>query len=483
VKGNLGERRTTSSSPISGFFNYKPVKGSLGEEENGRGGCLHPPVLSLPDSFLMRVGIVGGGITGLFIAHSLSQNRVPVTLFEKYNTLGGLIGCFKLGEVYLERYYHHLFKSDTPILQLLEQLGLQEKLIWREAKMGFFHQGKLYGFGTPLDLLRFTPLSLWERFRFGLSTLYLQRQKNWQNLEDIKVRDWITKYQGRRVYEIIWKPLLQAKFGEDYENISASWLWGRVNARGNSRSKGGHKEELGYIKGGFQQIVTALEASILRNGGRILKSTPVENIRCQGPAPFTLKTFKGSFAFDKVVFCAPIPDFLKALPQLPEDYVSRLKRIKYRAALCLILKLKEPLSDIYWLNISDPDIPFGGVIEHTNFVPPSEYRGFRIAYIFNYLDPQHPFYHMTKPQLFQTYLPALKKIFPHFKEASVEQSFLTKAYYATPVYTFQYSALKPPFETPIKDLYLANTSQIYPEDRNTSNGVAIGREVVRRLLA
>lgn len=451
----------------------------------------------------MRVGIIGGGITGLFIAHALSQNHISVTLFEKYATLGGLIGGFKLGNVYLERYYHHFFKSDLPLLQLLEQLGLQDKLFWREAKMGFYYRGPydpvghLYGFGTPIDLLKFTPLGLVDRLRFGFSMVYLQRLKRWEGLENIKVQDWAVRYQGRRVYEVIWQPLLKAKFGEDYENISASWLWGRVHARGNSRSKGGSKEELGYIRGGFQQLAMALETSILKNGGQIFKSTSVDHITCNGRDPFTLTTRKGSFAFDKVVFCVPIPDFLKTLGldhpnplerknrslDLSEEYINQLKKIKYRAAICLILKLKQPLSDIYWLNISDPEVPFGGIIEHTNFVPSSEYQGSHIVYIFNYLNHQHPFLNMSKLQLLQTYLPALQKIFPDFKESWIEQSFLTRADYATPVYIFQYSLIKPPFETPIKGLYLANTSQIYPEDRNTSNGIAIGMEVVKRLLS
>lgn len=369
--------------------------------------------------------------------------------------------------------------------------------------MGFYYRGPydpvghLYGFGTPIDLLKFTPLGLVDRLRFGFSMVYLQRLKRWEGLENIKVQDWAVRYQGRRVYEVIWQPLLKAKFGEDYENISASWLWGRVHARGNSRSKGGSKEELGYIRGGFQQLAMALETSILKNGGQIFKSTSVDHITCNGRDPFTLTTRKGSFAFDKVVFCVPIPDFLKTLGldhpnplerknrslDLSEEYINQLKKIKYRAAICLILKLKQPLSDIYWLNISDPEVPFGGIIEHTNFVPSSEYQGSHIVYIFNYLNHQHPFLNMSKLQLLQTYLPALQKIFPDFKESWIEQSFLTRADYATPVYIFQYSLIKPPFETPIKGLYLANTSQIYPEDRNTSNGIAIGMEVVKRLLS
>jgi protoporphyrinogen oxidase len=149
----------------------------------------------------------------------------------------------------------------------------------------------------------------------------------------------------------------------------------------------------------------------------------------------------------------------------------------------LILKLNRSLSDIYWLNISDPEVPFGGVIEHTNFIPPSEYQGYHIVYLFKYLTTDHPYYTMSKTELFQTYLPALRRIFPDFKETWVEQSFLMKADYATPVYAFKYSSIKPPFETPTKDLYLANTSQIYPEDRNTSNGIMIGMEVVKRLLS
>ena len=36
--------------------------------------------------------------------------------------------------------------------------------------------------------------------------------------------------------------------------------------------------------------------------------------------------------------------------------------------LCTIFVLKHSLSPIYWMNVSDTSVPFGGLIEHTNYL-------------------------------------------------------------------------------------------------------------------
>ena len=45
-----------------------------------------------------------------------------------------------------------------------------------------------------------------------------------------------------------------------------------------------------------------------------------------------------------------------------------------------------------------------------------------------------------------------------------------------------YSQRMPAHRTPIKNLYLANTTQIYPEDRGTNYSVRMGRQVARMVM-
>ena len=423
----------------------------------------------------MRIAIIGAGITGLTAEYELLKRRYDVTLFEK-STIGGLAGCFKLDDIFLEKYYHHFFSNDHPLLALIDELGLKEKLTWQETKMGFFFQNKIYSFGTAFDLLKFAPLSLFNRLKFGFSVLYFQKLNSWQKLEHITIEEWFTKHVSKEVYKVIWEPLLRAKFGEEYRNISAAWIWGRIHPRSQSREKG--KEKLGYIEGSTQMLVDALRIKIEEMGGEIKTNTRVTQIvsECQQIKGLTVKN--DFYSFDRVIATVPLPGFLAIAPDAPKETREPLTRIEYQGIICLILILNQPLSNIYWLNIGDFNIRFGGVIEHTNFISSEHYGGKHIVYLFNYVPITHSYFQFSKAELWQEYLPSLQRVFPQFQENWVDYIIMFKDYYGTPIYTLGYSEHKPEYTTSINGLYMANTAQIYPEDRNMSNCVSVARQVV-----
>ncbi len=83
----------------------------------------------------MHVGVIGGGALGLTAAMRLARKGAQVTLIEKEGELGGLAAGFRVGEggTYLEKAYHHLFRSDKDIQALLAELGLSDKLEWHNV--------------------------------------------------------------------------------------------------------------------------------------------------------------------------------------------------------------------------------------------------------------------------------------------------------------------------------------------------------------
>src|ERR1700744_2992376 len=130
-----------------------------------------------------KILIVGGGFTGLTAALRLSADKnYSVTLVESSPQLGGLAAGFPLAGTSLEKTYHHLFLTDTHILDLVKELGLQDKLVWLDSSVGIFRDGKVHSFKTPMDLLRFSPCSFSGRVRTGFAALYLKHQKNWRRL-------------------------------------------------------------------------------------------------------------------------------------------------------------------------------------------------------------------------------------------------------------------------------------------------------------
>jgi protoporphyrinogen oxidase len=384
----------------------------------------------------------------------------------------------------LERFYHHIFTSDVDIIHLIDELGLSERLLWLDSKVGFFHGGRIYDFVTPMELLKFSPLSLVDRVRLGLVSLYLRRYKNWPRMEGITAREWLTRYGGRRNYDVVWEPLLKNKFGASCDEIGMVWLWGKIHLRLTSRR--GKKERLGYLEGSFGLLIDTIKERIIGYGGEIHTSSPVINIIVEGEKAVGLQVEKKGMEreeklqmhhCDIIIATVPSPVFLDMVPQLARDYTGKLAAVRYQAAMVMALTLKEPLSHIYWMNISDASIPFVALIEHTNFMAPSVYGGKRIAYISNYLSKDNPLYALGSDELLAEYLPHLRKINPEFDPGWVEGHCLFRDDAAQPIITTNYSSRISEHATPISRLYLANTTQIYPEDRGMNYSVRLGRKV------
>lgn len=239
-------------------------------------------------------------------------------------------------------------------------------------------------------------------------------------------------------------------------------------------------EKLGYMEGGFVRIFTELERRILARGGKILTSTPVRKIRLDGNGRVRgLDTAAGSLDFDAVVWTAPVPHLLDAAPELPGELKARFESISYMAVLCFVLVLKNPVSDFYWMNIGDSSLPFGAVIEHTNFVPRAFYDGLTLLYVSSYIRRDHPDFQSASPDaVLEKFFPYLERMFPNFRRSSVEEALLFRDPFATPVYGKNYLAHLPPAEMPVRGLFLANTARIYPFDRNMSNSVRVSDEAV-----
>ena len=428
----------------------------------------------------MRIGIIGGGVAGLTAAYELAKKGHSVAVFEKEAELGGQATTFPIEGTRLEKFYHHLFTSDRHILHLINELGLSPRMRWIDSQVGLFHGGQVYDFVTPLDLLRFTPLSLSNRLWAGLVSVYLQRQTNWRKYEGITAKEWLEKYAGKSVYNAIWEPLLRSKFGDSYDEVSMTWFWGKMHLRFGSRPKGMQKEKLGYMEGSFQALIVELEKRIKELGGEVHTNASVEQVVVEDGKATGLTFHASRFTtrnFDLIIATAPSFAFTEIVPELPSDYIKKLRHVNYQSALCLVLKMRRPLSHIYWMNISDPSIPFVAAIEHTNYMPPEAYNGKHVLYLSNYLSLGSPLFSLSEDELLQEYLPHVQRINPEFDLDWVEGSWLFRDDAGQPIITCHYSQQVPDHQTPIQGLYLANTSQIYPEDRGMNYSVHLGQKI------
>ncbi len=432
----------------------------------------------------MRFGVIGGGVGGLGAAYELAKAGHFVAVYERAPFLGGLASTFDVGGGRLERFYHHLFLSDTTIIALLEELGLGDRLIWNESKVGYFTHNEIHPFSTAMDLLRFKPVPLFDRIRMGLVTLYLQRIKNWRKLEGTTAASFMRRWAGDRNFREIWEPLLRGKFTIYAEDLSMPWLWSKFATRVSSRKGPLGREKLGYISGSWQTLVDELERRIVAAGGETHVSTGVQRIVTSDSGVTGLLVDGDEtreIPFDAVI--ATVPSFvLPNLVNLPEDYAEKTRLIEYEGAIAVTWVLNRSLSPIYWLNVADEDIPFLLLLEQTNLVPPSEYGGKRIVYTANYVTRDDRRWEMKDEDIIADYAPHMKKINPEFDESWIDETYVHKEPAAQPIMTVNYSQKIPPVRTPVPGLWLASMSQVYPEDRGTNYSIRLGQQVARQVM-
>jgi protoporphyrinogen oxidase len=446
----------------------------------------------------MRVAVLGAGVAGLVAGHRLTQAGHTVDVYERWPGLGGQAATLDVGGGHLlERYYHHLFTTDVHIAALYEELGLPDELEWRDSSVAFFVDGRSWPFVTPMDLLRFRPLPLTARLRMGVSVLALQRgRQDVAPYERLTARDWIRRRMGRAAWEKVWGPLLRGKFGSRAEDISMAWLWKKLVLRREVKGQDIGGERLGYPRHSWELLFTTLAASIERGGGRVLVDRPAIRVEADltvtfgapgsfrhghDPAAFEAA---GSERYERVLSTLPNDVMLGVAGHLlSDDYRRRLETIEYHTALCLLLELDRRLTPYYWTNIADPQVEFVGLVEHTNFVEPERYGGRRFVYVANYVEPGHELLALDADALLARYEPSLRRINPAFDRTWVREHWLFREPAAQPIVTVGYERLIPPLQTGVPGLVLANTTQIYPEDRGTNYAVRLGDQAAAAVLA
>jgi len=422
-----------------------------------------------------KILIVGGGFTGLTAALRLAQaGQADITLIESSGQLGGLAAGFPLEGAWLEKTYHHLFLSDTAIVKLVEELGLQQQLLWCESSVGIFRAGEVHPFKTPLDLLRFAPCSLLGRLRTGVTAFYLKHRSNWRGLLPHGAHDWMARACGQSAMDTIWTPLLKGKFGDKYKEVSMAWLWSRLHMRTNSRTPGG--EKLGYFRGGFNVVVAAMEAELRRRGVKIQTGAVVEKLWPDR----RVAIIKGrEVSYDSCIFTGSSSAFAGLLPADGkfDAYARKLRSIDYLGAACLVFTSDQNLGDIYWVNVNEPGAPFLVLIQHTNLVNPDFYCGKHVYYIGAYLPPDGKVYSLSDDELTQLWFGYLPRMFPKFDAGRVTEKFIFRFRAAQHIVDTHYEEKIPDYKTPLPGVYLSNFSQIFPEDRGTNFAVREGEKV------
>lgn len=385
------------------------------------------------------IGVVGGGYAGLAAAWRLQSAGHEVTVYEAADDIGGLAGTTETAGDPIERYYHHLSRSEETIVEVIETLGLDDRLEWRVGKNAFYVDGSVHPLDTLWQIAAYPPLSVYDKLRLGLLTLGIDVRGGWptrdaydryEAYDDIPVREFILEHTTTQVYESFFEPLLSAKFGRRKDDVSAAWLLGRIHFRGERDLRRG--EILGYLDGGFGQLTDALIEAVgpehIQTGTRVTDlewgTDGVDGLVVEDDAGPRVE------AVDAAVV-ATMPHVLQALTGYEHD-------IEFQGTVCSLFALESSLLDTYWLNIAD-DAPFGVLIEHTNFVPADRYGGEHLLYAASYVQAgDDELWGRDTAAIEAAWIEGIETLFPAFDRSQIRWIETSRRAHTAPVYEVGY---------------------------------------------
>lgn len=413
---------------------------------------------------------------GLACALELLKKGHQVDIYEADDRIGGMAAHFDFQGLNLERYYHFICKPDQHMFDLLEELEIAHTLKWTDTDMGYYYDGQMYDWGNPVALLKFPRLNLISKLRYGIHMFLATKRRNWEDLDNIEASAWIKKWIGPRAYDILWSRLFSLKFYSYKDNLSAAWIWSRIKRVGTSR-KSMFQEQMGYLEGGSETLLIALEKKITALGGRIHLSSPTQRVNIENKMVKSITVNNTEHQYDDVFSTIPLPYVPDMIPNLPEDYKSRFAQIQNMGVVCVIFRLKKAITHNFWLNVSDRNMEIPGIIEFSNLRPFDDH----VVYVPYYMPRDYPKFANDNESFISESRQYLKTLNPELNDEDFIAQHASRYGFAQPVCQPGFSQLLPPMKTPVKGLFIADTSYYYPEDRSISESVRIGAEMASQL--
>ena len=409
-----------------------------------------------------RVRIVGGGMTGLTLAVRLSDQGIPVSVYEEVPYLGGLASESALAGIPVERYYHCVLPTDTALLELFESMGLSGEIGWNRTRTGFFHEGKLLEMTTVRDFMKFPALHVSDRIRLAWTIGYCALHRDWQSLDREPVGPFLRRHSGDRLFESIWEPLLLGKLGTDYNRFAASFIWATISRMLSARKAKERSEKLGFVRGRYGKVFAAMRAHIEKNGGEVCVGGKVE---CLLPSNehglWALKVAGNVLPPSRVVLCVPAPIAAPWIQKAAPLAFPSLASVEYLGVVCEVLVLKRSLTPFYVLNLTDRSLPFTGVIETSNLTGRDEFQGKAVVYLPRYASHSGRVWDMDDNEVHAENMKGLKKIVPDLDDQQVDGWTVNRARYVQPVHPVGEGRHLPPVRLAPGLAYIS-TAQIHP---------------------
>lgn len=433
------------------------------------------------------VAIVGGGILGLTLAWRLAAAGRRVTVLEGAAAVGGLAAPERIGDFTWDRFYHVMLESDAHLGGLLDELGLRDEVLWHTTRTGFYSDGRFHSMSNSIEFLRFPPLGLVDKGRLAATIIRASRIGDGRALEGITAEAWLRRWSGATTFARIWQPLLEAKLGGNWRQVSASFIWAIIARMYAARRSGLKRERFGHVRGGYDTVLSALRTRLVAAGVTLRTGAPVREVRTAGataPRGARIVLADGT-ALDAqaVVLTVPATRVGALCPELGPDERARLDRVVYQGVICASLILDRPLAGYYVTNITDPGFPFTAVIEMSALTGTGPFGGHTLAYLPRYCVRDDAWWDRTDDEVRGLFLAGLQRMYPTLPESAVKAFVVSRAREVQALATIDYTARAlPAVRTSLPSVFVVNSAQIVNGTLNANESVGLANAKARELL-
>ena len=430
--------------------------------------------LSLPGE-KPAIAILGAGAVGLSAGYHLKDQGFDIDIFEQSAQPGGLAEGLLLSGGSIDRYYHHIFATDSDFLQLCRELNLNDQLIFRKTKTGHYLNGKIHDISSVTQILKTDLLNAWATIRFlagGAAIKFTPKSLLPKNLAAFKLSK---KFFGKKAATCIWDPLLRGKFGNHAGTIPSSWLISRIKDR---------SFKLGYFKNGFQIFYSRLS--------EVLSASPEISIQYNtkithvGQSANNHKPTINGKPYDLVI--STLSPFTNEKLLEKHDYTS--KPWQSLGAACAIFELSFKPFNYYWVNLISSKQEISKNLAAISYAELDtdwckENKSYPV-YICRYCNAEEL---LQRSQ--QEWLVDMKKCLAEIIEAETGRQLndsmiisetLSLASYAQPVISGDQTTELPPFPEKANHILFGNMHCIYPHDRGQNYAVKLGKDLATQAI-
>ncbi|MEH2410882.1 15-cis-phytoene desaturase [Nostoc sp.] len=268
----------------------------------------------------MRVAIAGAGLAGLSCAKYLTDaGHTPIVL-ESRDVLGGLVAAWKDSDGdWYETGLHAFFGAYPNMLQLLKELGIEDRLQWKEHTL-IFNQpdqpGTLSRFDVPdipspfnviASILRNKDMLTWEqkiRFAIGLLPAVVRGQKYVEDMDRYSFLEWL-KRQGvdERVTSDVFIAACKALTFINPDEVSATILLTALNRFLQER----YGSKIAFLDGSpTERLCSPIVDYITERGGEVRLNAPLKEILLNADGTVKAYLIRGLNGAENEVFTADV---------------------------------------------------------------------------------------------------------------------------------------------------------------------------------